>query len=169
MLDNAFAHFPGQVEAGELGVAPLQFGDDAQGLFVVIKAAVLFHQAGQGDFTGVTEGRVPQVVRQADGFDQVLVGAQGAGDGAPNLGYFQGVGQAGAVVVAFIVDEYLGLVFQAAEGGGVQDAVAVALEGGAVFRLVIRVCAAAWCSCCAGRRAPAGGLQMRQVLLGCVT
>ena len=72
-----------------------------------------------------------QVVGQADGFDQVFVGAQGDGDGAPDLGHFQGVGQAGAVVIALVVDEHLGFVFQAAEGGGVQDAVAVALEGGA--------------------------------------
>ena len=89
----------------------------------------------------MTKGRVTQVMRQADGFDQVFVGTQGARDRASDLGDFQGVRQAGAVVIAFIVDENLGLIFQAAEGSGVQDAVAVALEGGAVFRLFIRVAA----------------------------
>ena len=85
------------------------------------------------------EGGVAQVVRQADGLDQVLVGAQRPGDGASDLRHLQRVGEAGAEVIAFVVDEHLRLVFQAAEGGGVQDAVAVALEGGAVFRLVIEV------------------------------
>ena len=51
------------------------------------------------------------------------------------------VGQAGAVVIALVVNEYLGLIFQAAEGGGVQDAVTVALESGAVIRLFLRVAA----------------------------
>ena len=49
------------------------------------------------------------------------------------------MGQAGAEIIALVVDEYLCLVFQAAEGGGVQDPVTVALEGGAVFGLVIEV------------------------------
>jgi hypothetical protein len=35
--------------------------------------------------------------------------------------------QAGAEQVALMVDEYLGLVFQAAEGGGVDNPVAVTL------------------------------------------
>ncbi len=80
-----------------------------------------------------------QVVRQADRLDQVLVAAQGAGDGAADLGDLQGVGQAGAEVVAFVVDEDLGLVFQAPEGRGVQDPVPVALERGAVLRLVVQI------------------------------
>ncbi len=76
-----------------------------------------------------------QVVRQADGLDQVLVGPQGPGERPPDLGDLQRVRQAGAVVVAFVVDEDLGLVFQTAEGGGVQDAIAVALEDGPIGRL----------------------------------
>jgi len=97
------------------------------------------HERVQGAFAGVAEGGMAQVMGQADGFGQVLVDRQGAGDGAADLGDLQRMRQAGAVVVALIVDEDLGLVLQAAEGSGVQDAVAVALEGGAVVRLVFRV------------------------------
>ena len=89
----------------------------------------------------MTEGRVTQVVRQADGLDQILVAAQGAGDGATDLRDFDGVRETGAIVIAFVVDEDLRLVFQAAEGGGVNDAVAVTLEGGTIFWLVIEVSA----------------------------
>jgi hypothetical protein len=47
------------------------------------------------------------------------------------------MGQAGAEMVAFMGDEDLGLFLQAAEGGGVDDAVAVARErrAGAAFGL----------------------------------
>ncbi len=61
---------------------------------------------------------------------------QFAGDAACDLGDFQRVCQAGAEQVAFVVDEYLGFVFQAAKCGGVDDAVTVAL----VFVAVGRVC-----------------------------
>src|SRR3990172_1209933 len=83
--------------------------------------------------------RVTQVMRQADRLLEVLVGAQGAGDGARDLSYFQGVGQASAVVIALVDDEHLGLVFQAAKGSRVQNAIPVALEGSAVFWFVFRV------------------------------
>ena len=49
------------------------------------------------------------------------------------------MGQAGAVVIALIVDKDLGLVFQPAEGGGVQDPVPIALKRGPVIRLILRV------------------------------
>ena len=52
------------------------------------------------------------------------------GDGGGDLGHLEGVGQPGALVVVG-EDEHLGLAGQAPEGGGVQDAVAVALEAGA--------------------------------------
>ena len=131
--------FPGQVQAGKFRVAALQNGHDAQRLFVMVETAMVFHQAGQSDLAGMTEGAVPQVMRQADRFYQVFVGAQGAGDGPPNLGHFQGMGQAGAVIIPFVVEENLGLIFQAAEGGGMQDPVPVALKDRAIFRLIFRI------------------------------
>ena len=66
---------------------------------------------------------------QADGLGQVLVQTQRPGNGARQLRHFQGVGQAGDEMVAAWRDEDLGLVFQAPEGIGVNDAVAVALKG----------------------------------------
>jgi hypothetical protein len=50
VFDHSLAHLPGQVEAGEFGVALLQLGDDAQRLAVVVEAAVVLHQAGEGNF-----------------------------------------------------------------------------------------------------------------------
>jgi len=50
--------------------------------------------------------------------------------------------QARAVIIAFVVDKNLGLVFQAAEGGGVQNAFPVPLETSAEVRFFFRVDAA---------------------------
>ncbi len=139
MFDDAFARLPGQVEAGEFRVALLKFGDDAQRLLVVVEPAEILHQPVERDLAGVSKRRVSEVVRQADGLDQVLVGAQRPGQGAADLRHLQRMGESGAEIVALVVDEYLRLVFQAAEGGRVQNPIAVALESGAVFGLVIEV------------------------------
>ena len=72
-----------------------------------------------------------EVVRQRDGFGQVFVEPQGAGEGAGDLGDFQGVGQPRPVMVLFGVNEDLRLVLEPPKGLGVQDPVPVALELGA--------------------------------------
>ena len=72
-----------------------------------------------------------EVVRQGDGFGQVFVEAEAARDGAADLGDFQGMREAGAVMVVGLGDEDLRLVHQPAKRGGVDDAIAVALVEGA--------------------------------------
>src|SRR5262245_25159900 len=49
------------------------------------------------------------------------------------------MGEAGTEVVAFVVDEDLRLVFESTKGGGVEDAIAVALEGRAIVGFVIEI------------------------------
>ena len=89
--------------------------------------------------SGMAERRVAQVVRQRQRFGQVLVQPKGAGDGAGDLGDLDAVGQPGAVEIALVVDEDLGLVLQFSKRGAVDDAVAVALPGGPGFRLRLMV------------------------------
>ena len=79
----------------------------------------------------VAEGGMAEIVGQGDGFGQVFVEVEGAGDAAGDGGDLDGVGQAGAEMIARAVEENLRLVFQAAKGARVDDAVAVALEFGA--------------------------------------
>ncbi len=76
----------------------------------------------------MTERRVAEVVREADRLGERLVELQGAGDAATDLRDLDRVREARAVEIAFVVHEHLGLVDEAAEGVGVDDAVAVALE-----------------------------------------
>ena len=79
---------------------------------------------------GVTARAVPAVVAERDGLGQGDVQPAGPGDGRGHLRHLERVGEAGALVVLG-EDEDLGLAGQPAERGGVQDAVAVALEAGA--------------------------------------
>ena len=73
---------------------------------------------------------MPAVVPEGDGLGEGHVESAGPGDGRGDLGHLERVGQAGALVVLG-EDEDLGLAGQPAERGGVQNAVAVALEAGA--------------------------------------
>ena len=86
----------------------------------------------------VAEGRVAQIVAQADGLRQVLVEPQGAGHGPGQARHLQGVGQPGAVVIPLWPEENLGFMFETAEGLGVGDAVHIPLEAGADLALRLR-------------------------------
>ncbi len=80
-----------------------------------------------------------KIVREANGLDEILVGAEGPGNRPPDLCDLQSVRQACAEVVPFVVYENLGLVFEAAEGGGMDDPVAIPLEGGTVIGFNIQI------------------------------
>jgi hypothetical protein len=131
VLHHAFEGFPGQIEPVELGIAMLEMRQNPQGLVVVVEAAEALHGGVERVFARMSEGGVAEVVGQGQGLGQVLVQPQGAADGAGDLRHFEAVGQPCAVIVALVVHEYLRLVLQAPEGGGVDDAVPVALERGA--------------------------------------
>ena len=131
VLDDAFESLPAQVEAGEARVLPLDLGDHAEGLDVVVEAAERGHLPLQLVLAGVAERRMAEIVAQRDGLGEVGVELEGGGDRAGDLRHFQGMGQAGAVVIALVGDEHLGLFLETAKGRGVDDPVAVAGEGGA--------------------------------------
>ena len=60
----------------ELRIALLELIDHAQGLQVVLEAAVIAHAVVERILAGVAEGRVAEIVRQGDRFDQRLVQRQ---------------------------------------------------------------------------------------------
>ena len=89
------------------------------------------------------KGVWPRSCAKRDGLGQVLVQFQRSGNGAANLGDLDRVRQARAVQIAFVVDEYLGFVFQAPKRRAVNDTVAVALVFGAVRRARLGILPAA--------------------------
>ena len=78
---------------------------------------------------GMAERRMAEIVGERQRLGEVLVEPERAGERAGDLGDLEGVGQPGAEVVALVKDEDLGLVREPAEGGRMDDAVAVAPEG----------------------------------------
>ena len=128
VFEDAFARLESQVQAVVVRVAVLQLIDHAQALQVVLEAAVRGHAVVERILPGVAEGRVAEVVGQRDGFGQIFVQPQRAGDGAGKLRYLQRMREPGAEQVALVVQEHLRFVDQPPERGGVHDAVAVALE-----------------------------------------
>ncbi len=82
---------------------------------------------------GMAERRMAEIVRQRQRLGEIFVESKPAGERAGHLRHFKGVGEPRAVMVALVEDEHLGLVLEAAEGGRVDDPVAIAAEGAAAF------------------------------------
>ena len=80
----------------------------------------------------VAKGRMPKVMPKRDRLGQVFVEPQGARHCARDLRDLERMRQAGAVVVALGRDEHLRLVGKPPERLGMDDAIPVALETGAV-------------------------------------
>ena len=89
------------------------------------------HQLIQRILAGMAERRMAQVVAHGDGLRQILIEAQGPGNGSGNSGDLQGMGQAGAVMITLRVEKHLGLVHQTAKGLGMDDFVRIPLITGA--------------------------------------
>ena len=74
MLDDAFAHFKGEIEAAKGGVAQLEIFDDAQSVQVVIEEkTVLAHGVVEGFFAGMPERGMADVVHQGESLHQIDV------------------------------------------------------------------------------------------------
>jgi hypothetical protein len=128
VLDQPLQGLPGEVEPVIGRIAALQAGHDPERLGVVVEAAEPRHALVQGILARMAEGRMAEVVGEGQGLGQILVEPEGAGERPGDLADLDGVGQAGAEVIALMVDENLGLVLEPPEGGGMDDPVPVALE-----------------------------------------
>jgi len=95
------------------------------------RGVVLLIHCVERVFPRVAEGGMAQVVSEGNRLGKIFVEAQGASNGARNLGDFEGMGQASAVVVGLRRDEDLRLVAQAPKCLRVDDAITVTLKGSA--------------------------------------
>src|SRR5206468_11365685 len=76
----------------------------------------------------MAEGRMAEVVSERHRLGQILVESERPARAARDLRHFEAVCEAGAVVVALVIDEYLRLVFEPPERRRMDDPFAVALE-----------------------------------------
>ena len=105
----------------------------------------------------MAERRMAEVVRQRQRFREVLVEPELPGQRAGDLRHFERMGQPGAIMVALVEHEDLGLVLEAAKGGGMDDPVAIAPKRAAGLARRLGITAAPGCG--RGRRHKARGAQ----------
>ena len=125
VLAHGVQHGAGEVQAGgppvvveHLGLEP---GQQAQGLRVALEAADVLGQPVQGRLPVVPERRVPEVVGEAGGVDDVGVAAEHPAQLPADLGDLEGVGQAVAHEVVGVRGDDLGLGRQPPQPRGVKS------------------------------------------------
>ena len=74
----------------------------------------------------MAERGMAEIMGERQGLSQVLVDCEGARECTGDLRDLQAVGEAGAIVIALVIDEDLGLVIEPPEGRRMEDAVAIA-------------------------------------------
>src|SRR5580765_8923814 len=100
MFDDAFANFKRQIESGKIQITLLELLDDSQRLQIMVEAVSMrTQQFIELALARVAEGRVPDVVHQGQGFGEIGVEFERAGDGTGDLRDFQSVREAVAEMV----------------------------------------------------------------------
>src|SRR5579863_5769460 len=97
---DAFADGEGKIKAAICRITFFKPSDDAQRVQVVVKAeAVLAQGVIERLLPGMAEGRMPNVVRQAQSLRQLNIKPQRPSDSERDLGHLKGMCQAAAEVV----------------------------------------------------------------------
>ncbi len=143
MLQDSLAGFERQVQPGEIRILFFELVGNSQRLQVVLKSAIGLHAAIQRILTRVPEGRMTEIMREADCLDQLLIQTEAARDGSTDLCDLERVCQPRAVMIALVVDEYLSLVHEATKRGAVDDPVPIALILAAIRMGRLRIAPAA--------------------------
>src|SRR5262249_18776783 len=130
-------------ETVEARVAALQPGHHRQCLGVVVESAMKCEALVEGALARMAERWMTEIVGESTGLREIFVEAKRPSKRASDLGNLKGVGQAGAIVVALVVDEHLGLVGKPPKRRGMNDSVAVAAElvAGRARRLAMKTAA----------------------------
>ena len=128
VLGQALQRLPGQVQPVPAGVAALQQRHHAQALGVVVETAERLHRQVQRILAGMAERRMAEIVCQRQRLGQVLVQTELPSDRASDLRHLDRMRQPGAVEVALVIDEHLGLVLEFPKRRRMDDAVAIALD-----------------------------------------
>jgi len=94
----------------------------------VLETAVIAHAIIECILPGMTEGRVTEIVGEADRFGQRFVQTERRSDGTADLCDFHRVRDTGAIEITLMVDEYLRLVDESSKRVRMDDAIAIPLE-----------------------------------------
>ena len=76
MLKYTFAGLEHQIQTVKRAITLLELFDDTKTLKIVFETTIRFHASIQRILSGMTERRMPQIVRQRNGLDQVFIQLQ---------------------------------------------------------------------------------------------
>src|SRR4051812_26796335 len=105
----------------------------------MLKPAVRTHALIECILARMSERSMAEGVSQADGLRERFIESQRKRCGTGNLRNFNRMRDSRAVQVALVIDEHLCFVDEPAEGVGVNDPIAIALEFAAKFRFGLRM------------------------------
>ena len=94
----------------------------------MVEAAEGLHSAVERALAGMAERRVAEIMREGHRLGEILVEPERTGERAGDLRHLDRMGQPRAEMIALVEEEHLRLVVEPAEGGRMDDAVAIALE-----------------------------------------
>ncbi len=94
----------------------------------MVKATIELHTLIERFFAGMTERRMSKIMHKGHGLREIFIQSQSTRQRAGNLRHLDGMGQTGSIVIAFMGNENLRLMFEATKGRRVNDSVAIALE-----------------------------------------
>jgi hypothetical protein len=94
----------------------------------MVEAAIGPHQFIEHVLARMTKRRVAKVMRERQCLGEIIVKAERTGNGAGDLADFDRMGQPGAVMIALMRHEDLGLMGEAPKGCGMEDPIAIALK-----------------------------------------
>jgi hypothetical protein len=97
----------------------------------MVKSPMLFHEQVKFALSGVSERRMSKIVGKCYRLGKILIQPKRSGHGSADRGNFDGVGQTGAIVIPFAIEENLGLSIQTSERSAVNNAIPIALKAGA--------------------------------------
>src|SRR5262245_39196581 len=129
VLGQALQRLVAQIKSIEACILALKPRHHPEALRIVVKPTEGCGCRRQSSLARVAKGRVAQIVSQGERLGQILVEPKHAGHSAGDLRHLQTMREARSIVVPLMEYEHLRLVGEASEGGGVHDAVPVALKG----------------------------------------
>ncbi len=94
----------------------------------MIESAVEREALIEGAFARMAKRRMTEIMGKSAGLREILVEAERTSERARNLGDLKGMGEAGAIVVAFVIDKNLRFVGEPPKRRGMDNAVAIAAE-----------------------------------------
>ena len=108
-------------------------------MLVVRKSTFVFKALCQNILTGVSKGRVTEVMHQRHRLNQILVNPQRSGNRAGDRTDLERVGETVTMIIACLIGKDLSFVTESPVRRRMKNAVAIPLERASIFLLGLRV------------------------------